>query len=62
MPGAPVAADQQAGTAKTVRQAAQEATGTDVDAAVEGPARVWTDGGRAEVGGYQRAARGVFGK
>ena len=43
-------------------QAAQEAAGTHVDAAVEGPARVWTDGGRVEAGGYQHAARGVSGK
>jgi len=54
-----VAADRQAGTAKTVGQAAQEATGTDVDAAVEGPACVWTDSGCAEAGGYQHAARHV---
>jgi len=62
VPGTPVAADRQAGTSKTVSQAAQEAVGTDVDATMEGPACVWTDGGRAEAGGYQHAARGVFGR
>ena len=57
VPGTPVTADRQAGTAKTVGQAAQEIAGADVDAVVEGPACVLTDGGRAEVVGY---ARGVL--